>query len=418
VLFAVPRSDVVAEVAPRISAAMQGSSVVALRGASRERFRDADIVVATTHQALRFYRAFDLVVLDEADAFPFRGSRMLRHALRRATAPDGKTIYMTATPDDSLLVAANRGEIAVTRISARHHGYPLPVPEIVITPLLPACESDVLSRPSMPGRRPNYPRAPQAPPTVASIVEDSLRAGHRVFVFVPTVDLAGRVCALLRASLISPGWPAPRDPAVLPVHFDSPAAAATSTEASVLPARLALGGSEVHHGPDFQSTALRGVGDSHDVRRASTAQLTCPADSGPGVGRAVGGRDPSPAHAARARVAFVHSRHPDRDRIREAFKDGGIDVLVTTTILERGINVHMADVVVLYADFERVFDVGTLVQMAGRAGRSQEYPCARVYYVAERTSPAMRAAVASIRDMNEHAAKSGYLVTRDCLRPT
>ncbi|MDI7248051.1 MAG: helicase-related protein [Bacillota bacterium] len=338
-LFAVPRSDVVAEVAPRISAAMPGARVIALRGASRERYRDADIVVATTHQVLRFYQAFDLAVLDEADAFPFRGSRMLRHALRRATAPGGKTVYVTATPDPSLVAAADRGDVALVRISARHHGHPLPVPSVITAKLPPVEDHGALSRLSQPRTTPGRRPAPGLPPEVVAVIETSIRAGHGVFVFVPTIDLAGRVCAMLEASLASVERRGPLSPA-------SP-----------------------------------------------------------------------PSLPAPPRVAFVHSRHPERDQLREAFKEGHIDVLVTTTIMERGITVPMADVVVLYADFERVFDAGALVQMAGRAGRSREYPCARVYFAAERTSPAMRAAIASIRAMNRHAADSGYLMPGDAQGP-
>lgn len=317
VLFAVPRSDVVAEVAPRISAALAGARVVALRSGARERYRDADLVVATTHQVLRFYQAFDLVVLDEADAFPFRGSRMLRHALRRATGPGGKTVYMTATPDQPLVAAAERGRVALVRISARHHGHPLPVPVVIKVSLPPVEDHAAVSRLS------RHPAEGVLPPGVVGAINASVRDGHGVFVFVPTVELASRVCAMLEASL------------------------------------------------------ARGCSTSCDVP---------------------------------PRVAFVHSGHPERDRLREAFKDGQIDVLVTTTIMERGITVPMADVVVLYADFERVFDAAALVQMAGRAGRSHEYPCASVYFVAERTSPAMRAAIECIQAMNRRAARSGYLV--------
>ncbi|MDI6637656.1 MAG: helicase-related protein [Bacillota bacterium] len=402
VLFAVPRSDVVAEVAPRLSAAMTGARVIALRGASRERYRDADIVVATTHQVLRFYQAFDLVVLDEADAFPFRGSRMLRYGLRRATAPGGKTVYMTATPDQSLLAAADRGEVALVRISARHHGRPLPVPAVIKATLPPIEDHAALST----LRRPRT--GPGLPPEVVAVIAASIRAGHGVFVFVPTVDLARRVCAMLRVSLTSPTCSNSPNSVSSPISLSS-LNSPNSVACDVYPA------CPVSHGSD-------GFPGSHgfDGLHASHGASTAAADSAVLPGSAASpacppGRHGSPLFpaAARPRVAFVHSRHPERDRVREAFKEGQIDVLVTTTIMERGITVPMADVVVLYADFERVFDAGTLVQMAGRAGRSHEYPCAQVYFVAERTSPAMRAAIASIRAMNEHAAKSGYLLKDD-----
>ena len=131
VLFAIPRSDVVAEVAPRIAAAIPAARILELRGKTKLRYLDANIVIATTHQTLRFFQAFDLVILDEVDAFPYRGNSYLHYAVRRATAPWGKTVFMTATPDRAMLRKARQNRIATVRISARHHGRPLPEPEIV-----------------------------------------------------------------------------------------------------------------------------------------------------------------------------------------------------------------------------------------------------------------------------------------------
>ena len=112
-----------------IRTAIPDARILELRGGAKWRYRDADIIVATTHQTLRFFRAFDLVILDEVDAFPYRGSRILHYAVRRATAQHGKTVFMTATPDRELLQKADRGEMALVRISARYHGRPLPEPE-------------------------------------------------------------------------------------------------------------------------------------------------------------------------------------------------------------------------------------------------------------------------------------------------
>ncbi|MNU00243.1 hypothetical protein D3C72_2433180 [compost metagenome] len=70
-LLATPRKDVVLELAPRLAKAFGGRKVVALYGGSGERWEQGDITLATTHQLMRFYQAFDLVIIDELDAFPY-----------------------------------------------------------------------------------------------------------------------------------------------------------------------------------------------------------------------------------------------------------------------------------------------------------------------------------------------------------
>ena len=40
------------------------------------------LVVATTHQLLKFYHAFGLLIVDEVDAFPYVDNTMLYYAVR------------------------------------------------------------------------------------------------------------------------------------------------------------------------------------------------------------------------------------------------------------------------------------------------------------------------------------------------
>src|SRR5690606_24191408 len=91
VLFAVPRRDVVQELGPRLAAAFPGAEVRVLHGGQdrvdRPGLAPGSLTVATTHQLLRFCRAFDLAILDEVDAFPYRGSPMLVRAVARAVRP-------------------------------------------------------------------------------------------------------------------------------------------------------------------------------------------------------------------------------------------------------------------------------------------------------------------------------------------
>ncbi len=84
VLIATPRKDVVLELKPRLQKAFSRNSLVTLYGGSEQRWETGDITLATTHQLLRFSGAFDLVVIDEIDAFPFHNNPMLEYAARKA----------------------------------------------------------------------------------------------------------------------------------------------------------------------------------------------------------------------------------------------------------------------------------------------------------------------------------------------
>lgn len=41
-------------------------------------------MIATTHQLLKFYQAFDLLIVDEVDAFPYVDNPVLYHAVEQA----------------------------------------------------------------------------------------------------------------------------------------------------------------------------------------------------------------------------------------------------------------------------------------------------------------------------------------------
>lgn len=108
-----------------------------------------------------------------------------------------------------------------------------------------------------------------------------------------------------------------------------------------------------------------------------------------------------------SQVDYTHARDPKRSEKRALFAQQG-GILVTTTLLERGITVPCADVLVLFAHHP-VFDAGTLVQMAGRSGRSIQRPWGDVYFLGRRVTAEMRRARHMIREMNRLARAGGYL---------
>ena len=77
------------------------------------------------------------------------------------------------------------------------------------------------------------------------------------------------------------------------------------------------------------------------------------------------------AFAAR-RVALLHGRIPadERDAIMRQFRDGGIDVLVATTVIEVGIDVPNATVMLV--EHPERFGLSQLHQLRGRVGRGGE----------------------------------------------
>lgn len=120
-----PRVDVIVELAPRLREAFKTDFVV-LYGDSPETYRYTQLVLASTHQLLRFRAAFDVIVVDEVDAFPYAENVQLEGAVQRATKPQGCHFYLTATPSTRLLRDVSKQRLRISLLPRRYHGQPLP----------------------------------------------------------------------------------------------------------------------------------------------------------------------------------------------------------------------------------------------------------------------------------------------------
>lgn len=131
VAMASPRIDVCLELAPRLQEAFKTVKVITLHGTMTEAYHYTRIVIATTHQLWKFYHAFDLIIVDEVDAFPLAGDDSLHFAVKNAVKKQGKLIYLTATPDSYIEKLIRQKKAERTILPARYHRYPLPEPQFI-----------------------------------------------------------------------------------------------------------------------------------------------------------------------------------------------------------------------------------------------------------------------------------------------
>lgn len=287
-----PRVDVCLELAPRLQAAFANVPQTVLYGDQPQPYRYCPLTVCTTHQLLRFKAAFDLIVVDEVDAFPLATSPMLKRAIDHAQKPMGCHLFLTATPGERLQRRVARKELAVTYVPLRYHGHLLPQIDLQIA-----------------WRWREQLRRRKLPARLIHQLRGYLRAGQRFLLFVPHV------------------------------------------------ADLAVVDQALH---------LAGI----------TGGVT------------------------------VHAADEARQEKVQAMRDQKVAFLVTTTILERGVTFPNVAVVILGGD-DPVFSTAALVQIAGRVGRSAQFPTGDVTCYCHSYARRVRLARGMIARLNLQGRRQG-----------
>lgn len=126
VAIASPRVDVCLELYPRLQAAFANTPIALLHGRQEERYQYRQLTICTTHQLLRFYHAFDNLIVDEVDSFPYAANEALLFATQQAVKENGGLLLMTATPGEVLLREVKWGRLQVAYLPLRYHGHLLP----------------------------------------------------------------------------------------------------------------------------------------------------------------------------------------------------------------------------------------------------------------------------------------------------
>ena len=125
--FAIPRKDVVIDLYPRIKEAFSNQQVVAVYGGHHSNFK-GNIIILTTHQLYRYENYFDLLILDEIDAFPFQNNDTLNCFFKKSLK--GNYIMMSATARDKIINEVKKDNGEVLFLDKRYHNHPLPVPKM------------------------------------------------------------------------------------------------------------------------------------------------------------------------------------------------------------------------------------------------------------------------------------------------
>ncbi|MCM3124138.1 DEAD/DEAH box helicase [Mesobacillus sp. MER 48] len=289
VCVATPRTDVVLELVPRLQKVFPEIKVAALYGGSEDRHEYTQLTITTTNQLLRFYKAFDVIIVDEVDAFPYSIDETLQYAVQQSRKTESSLIYLTATPNKQWQQEYRSGKRNCVTIPARFHRQPLPVPEFVWS-----------------GNWEKQLKKGSLSTPIKKWVESRLASGKQALIFAPKIAVMDKILIILRAM------------------------------------------------------------------------------------------DPL--------IESVHAEDQDRKEKVMKFRNKEIPILLTTTILERGVTIPNIDVAIIGSE-DRIFTESALVQIAGRAGRSAEYPTGDVTFFHYGKTEAMLSARRQIVMMNKEGIK-------------
>lgn len=287
VCLASPRIDVCLELYKRLQNDFS-CEIALLHGESEPYFR-TPLVVATTHQLLKFYQAFDLLIVDEVDAFPYVDNPILYYAVKNSVKENGMRIFLTATSTDELDRKVRLGELKRLSLPRRFHGNPLIIPKPVwLSDFERYLDKGCLS------------------PKLKSYIDKQRETTYPLLIFASEIEKGEKLKEVLQKEF------------------------------------------------------------PHE------------------------------------KIGFVSSVTEDRLEQVQAFRDGGLTILISTTILERGVTFPRVDVFVVEAN-HRLFTKSSLIQIGGRVGRSMDRPTGELVFFHDGLNVSIKKAIKEIRQMNKEA---------------
>ena len=287
VCLASPRIDVCLELYKRLQNDFS-CEIALLHGESKPYFR-TPLVVATTHQLLKFYQAFDLLIVDEVDSFPYVDNPTLYHAVKNSVKENGLRIFLTATSTDELDKKVRLGELKRLSLPRRFHGNPLIIPK-------PIWLSDFN----------RYLDKNRLSPKLKSYIDKQRKTAYPLLIFASEIKKGEQLKEILQEQF-------PNE-----------------------------------------------------------------------------------------KIGFVSSVTENRLEQVQAFRDGVLTILISTTILERGVTFPRVDVFVVEAN-HRLFTKSSLIQIGGRVGRSMDRPTGDLLFFHDGLNDSIKKAIKEIQMMNKEA---------------
>ena len=118
-LIAIPRKEIVKELYYRLKNVFPNTTIKYLDGSNHD--DDADLIISTVHQLINYKDEFDLIILDEADAFPYANNDYLKRLVLKSLKKNGILFKMSATEKELI-------EDDTFTMNKRYHGKNLSMP--------------------------------------------------------------------------------------------------------------------------------------------------------------------------------------------------------------------------------------------------------------------------------------------------
>ncbi len=272
VCFAIPRIDILYEVYERLNYYFYETQICILNS-KEEKVQHGQVYIMTTNQIIKFKKAFDLIIVDEIDAFPFEYNIKYNFGVLNAKKDNSSIVYLTSTPSKNFI----NSKINTYVINRRWHGNLLPVPIFIYFDLL------------------SFIKKPQKEYLTFLNKRSTL-------LFICNINMGYKVESILK--------------------------------------KLGI------------------------------------------------------------KLKFVHSKEEKRREYIQDFKEGKINVLLTTPILERGVTFKDIDVIVLDSD-NILYSKSALIQIAGRVNRNKDYQNGKVYFCYTTKTKKMIEAKSDIKALNK-----------------
>ena len=130
VCLVLPRVEVLKEVSKRFKRDFPETKISVLYEGNKE-YSKSSLILSTPQQLIYFYQEFDLMIIDEVDAFPYSSNLFLERLVIKSLKENGVILYMSATISKNFEKLINKGYIKRFTIPERYHQKDLIVPTFI-----------------------------------------------------------------------------------------------------------------------------------------------------------------------------------------------------------------------------------------------------------------------------------------------